>query len=358
MRRNRIILDAMGGDYAPEEILKGAVMACKESPTMQLILVGDESRIQKNLKSFDIKGLNFEIVRAADVITMKDSPKVAVESKPEASINVACRLLADNQGSALVSAGNTGATVLACARHLPRIEGVERGALAAIFPAMKNKPDDPGKTVMLDVGATLHCSPLQLVQFAILGTHYARNVLEVDKPRLALLNIGEEETKGHEGLVETYSLLKKIEEIHFVGNVEGKDVLRGVADVIVCEGFVGNIVLKALEGAAEMSVETGKQIWKKSMMARLGFTLLAPKLKKVKRRLDYSEYGGAPILGFEKLVIKCHGRSQAKAIKNALHLAETSLKQDLIKNIRRDIRKYNQLLFSEYEKELIGKLYQ
>ncbi|MEJ2635378.1 MAG: phosphate acyltransferase PlsX [Calditrichia bacterium] len=348
MKRNRIILDAMGGDNAPYETIKGAVLASKESPTLQVILVGDDEIVKQNLKEFDITGLNFEIVKAAQVISMKDAARQAVNEKDDASINVACRFLAEDGGDALVSAGNTGATIVSCAKHLPRIEGVERGALAAVFPALKNKPGDPGKSVMLDVGATLHCSPAQLIQFAVMGIHYAREVLEIDKPRLGLLNIGEEETKGHEGLVETYSLLKKLEDANFIGNVEGNDVMRGVVDVIVCEGLVGNIVLKALEGAAELGIQTGKRIWKKNLMAKMGIALLAPTLKQVKKRVDYSEYGGAPILGFEKLVIKSHGRSKAKAIKNALLLAEQSLKHDLVSNIRRDIHKYNRKFFPVY----------
>jgi glycerol-3-phosphate acyltransferase PlsX len=348
MKRNRIILDAMGGDNAPHEIIKGAVWACKESPTLQVILVGDTDQIRENLKEFDIEGLNFEVIHASEIITMKDSPKIAVDEKEDASINVACRLLANDEGNALVSAGNTGATILSCAKHLSMIEGVERGALAAIFPAVKNKPGDPGKTVMLDVGATLNCTPAQLIQFAIMGIHYVNEVMEIEKPRIGLLNIGEEETKGHDALVETYSLLKKIEGANFIGNVEGKDIMRGIADVIVSEGMVGNIVLKALEGAAEMGIETGKRIWKKSLMAKMGITLLAPMLKKVKKRVDYSEYGGAPILGFQKLVIKSHGRSRAKAIKNALLMAETSLKHNLVKHIKEDIRKYNQIFFEVY----------
>ena len=348
MKRNRIILDAMGGDNAPHEIIKGAVWACKESPTLQVVLVGDTDQIRDNLKEFDIAGLNFEVVHASQSITMKDAPKIAVDEKEDASINVACRLLANDEGSALVSAGNTGATILSCAKHLPMIEGVERGALAAIFPAVKNKPGDPGKTVMLDVGATLHCTPAQLIQFAIMGIHYVNEVMEIEKPRLGLLNIGEEETKGHDVLIETYSLLKKLEGVNFIGNVEGKDVMRGIADVIICEGMIGNIVLKALEGAAEMGIETGKKIWKKSLLAKMGITLLAPMLKKVKKRVDYAEYGGAPILGFQKLVIKSHGRSKAKAIKNALLMAETSLKHNLVKHIKEDIRKYNQIFFEVY----------
>jgi glycerol-3-phosphate acyltransferase PlsX len=291
--------------------------------------------------------LSFEIVPAQDVINMEDTPKIAIEEKPEASINVACKLLANNEGESLVSAGNTGATVLSCAKHLTRIDGVERGALAAILPAEKKHPSDPGRTVMLDVGATIHCTASQLIQFAIMGTHYVNEVLEIEKPRLALLNIGEEESKGHDALQESYALLKKIEEVNFIGNIEGNDVLRGVADVIVSEGMVGNIILKALEGVAEISIETGKKIWKKSLLAKMGLTLMAPKLKKVKKRLDYSEYGGAPILGFEKLVIKSHGRSKAKAIKNALLNAEVSLKHNLVAHIKEDIQKYNKI-FLQY----------
>lgn len=348
MKRNRIILDAMGGDNAPYETIKGAVFASKESPALQVLLVGNEELIKKHLNQFDISGLTFEIFPASEIISMKDSPKTAVEEKTDASINVACRLLAEGEGEALVSAGNTGATILSCAKFLPKIEGVERGALAAIFPAMKQKPTDPGRTIMLDVGATLHCSVQQLIQFATMGIHYAKEVLEIERPRIGLLNIGEEETKGHDILVETYSLLKKIEHAQFIGNIEGKDIMRGVTDVIVCEGMIGNIVLKALEGAAEMGIETGKRIWKKSLMAKVGITLLAPMLKKLKKRIDYSEYGGAPILGFEKLVIKAHGRSKAKAIKNALLMAEKSLKHNLVQHIQQDIFKYNQIFFQVY----------
>ncbi len=348
MKRNRLILDAMGGDNAPHEIIKGAVLACKESSSLQVLLVGNDEEIQKNLQEFDIAGLNFEIYHASDVISMKDAAKIAVEEKPDSSINIACSLLAAGEGDALVSAGNTGATIMSCAKYLPKIDGVEKGALAAIFPAMKTKHSDPGKTIMLDVGATLHCNPSQLVQFAIMGIHYANEVLEMEKPRLALLNIGEEETKGHDTLIETYSLLKKLENANFIGNVEGKDIMRGIADVIISEGLIGNIVLKALEGAAELGIETGKRIWKKSIIAKLGITLLAPMLKKIKKRVDYSEYGGAPILGFQKLVIKSHGRSKAKAIKNALLMSENSLKHNLVKLIKQDIQKYNKTFFEVY----------
>ncbi len=343
MKKNRIILDVMGGDNAPYEIIKGAVLACKENPILQVLFVGKEVDVKTHLDEFDITGLNFEIHHAEEVISMKDSAKAAVEEKKEASINIACNLLADGEGDALVSAGNTGATIISCAKYLSKIKGVEKAALTVVFPAMKNKPTDPGKTIMLDVGATLHCTPTQLIQFAIMGIHYANDVLNIENPRLALLNIGEEETKGHDTLIETYSLLKKLENTNFIGNTESKDIMRGIADVIICEGMIGNIVLKALEGVAELGIETGKRIWKKSLIAKLGITLLAPMLKKIKKRLDYSEYGGAPILGFQKLVIKAHGRSKAKAIKNALLMAENSLKHDLVQSIQQDIQKYSKI---------------
>ena len=348
MIRNRVILDAMGGDNAPHEIIKGAVWASRESPSLQVLLVGDRDRIKEESDSMDIAGINLETYHASEVITMKDAPKVAIEEKPDASINVACKILADGEGAALVSAGNTGATIIACATHLPKIEGIERGALAAIFPAMKSKASDPGKSIMLDVGATLHCTVAQLIQFAIMGIHYAGELFGIEKPRIGLLNIGEEETKGHDTLIETYSLLKKLDKGNFIGNIEGKDIMRGIADVIISEGMIGNIVLKTLEGAAEMGIETGKRIWKKSIMAKLGISLLAPMLKKIKKRVDYSEYGGAPILGFKNLVIKSHGRSGAKAIKNALIMAERSLKHDLVQNIKTDIQKYNLQFFQVY----------
>ncbi|MFZ0389543.1 MAG: phosphate acyltransferase PlsX [Calditrichia bacterium] len=346
MKKNRIIIDAMGGDHAPKAIVEGAVLAAKASNSLQPVLVGDQEKVKTALQQFDITGLNFEVVPATEVIGMEESPKSAVAEKPDASINVACRMLEENEGDALVSAGNTGATIISCSKNLSKISGVERAVLAAVLPAMKNKPEDSGRTILLDVGATLHCSPSQLVQFAIMGTHYAREVLERETPRLALLNIGEEETKGHDTLIETYSLFKKLTGIQFIGNVEGKDVMRGIADVIVCEGFIGNIVLKALEGAAEMGIATGKRIWKKNLLTKLGITLLAPTLKKIKKNVDYKEQGGAPILGFTKLVIKAHGRSNAKAIKNAVLMAERTLKHDMVRHIQKDIYEVNKTFFS------------
>jgi len=345
MEQNKIVIDAMGGDHAPLEIIKGTASAIKESESIYAIFVGRQEEIQPIIEEEGIDSDRYEIVAAADTITMDEKPKEALDSKPDASINVATRLIRDGGGDALVSAGSTGATILACSREIPRMPGIERGVLAAIFPAMKQQRSDPGVTIMLDVGATLHCSVSQLITFAIMGMHYGKEVLDMQNPRIGLLNIGEEETKGHSVLVETHQELKKDKHFNFVGNVEGKDIMRGVADVIVTEGYTGNVVLKSLEGIAEMGMETGKQIWKKNVMSKVGIAMLSPVLKKLKKRLDYSEQGGAPILGFRKLVIKAHGRSKAKAIKNAVLLADRSAGNNVVPKIEASMKEYYMDMF-------------
>ena len=336
----RIVIDGMGGDFAPDEIVKGVHAALEEDPEIFAIIVGDEKKLEPLVEELGLPADRFRVVHTEQFITMDDPPKEALDLKPEASIIVASKLLAAGEGDALVSAGNTGATILAASRNIPRMPGIERAALAAVFPAVKNHPDDPGKTIMLDVGATLHCTPNQLVNFAFMGKHYAAEVLGIENPRIALLNIGEEDTKGHEVLVETHAKLREIPELHFIGNVEGKDIMRGVADVIVTEGYVGNIVLKALEGLAELAFEMGKKAWKKNVVAKMGIAMLAPLIRKVKHRVDYTEYGGAPILGFQKLVVKAHGRSNAKAIKNAILLAKKSAENRMVEMLQHSIKEY------------------
>ena len=340
MPTNRIIIDVMGGDNAPHEIIQGALLALKENSKIKYIFVGDEVQILDILKTERVNNDRYEIVHTPEYITMDDDPKKAVIAKQEASINIACQLTSKGEAEAMVSAGNTGATILACSQFIPRIPGIERTGLAAVFPAYKQQRSDPGRSIMLDVGATLHCTMNQLVSFALMGSHYAKEVMLINNPRVGLLNIGEEDTKGHHVLVETNSLLRTIKNINFIGNIEGKDILRGTADVIITEGFVGNVALKAIEGLAELAIETGKRIWKKNLMSKIGISLLSPILKKIKRRVDYTEYGGAPILGFERLVIKAHGRSNAKAIKNAVLLAETSISNQLLDHMRNSIREF------------------
>lgn len=345
MKYNTIVVDAMGGDHAPAEIIKGAALACRESDTLKYIFVGDVDKMLPLIEKEHRLENRYEIVHTTDVITMEESPKKAVEEKPDATINIAARLIRDGKGDALVSAGSTGATVMACSQTIPRMPSVERGVIATVFPAMKQKKEDPGISIILDIGATLHCTVNQLISFAIMGIHYLQAVMAVENPRVALLNIGTEETKGHEVLQQTYQKLKENPDINFIGNIEGKDIMRGITDVIVTEGYIGNVALKSIEGMAEISFETGKQIWKKSLLSKAGFIMLAPKLKKLKKRLDYSEYGGAPILGFKKLIVKAHGRSEAKAIKNAILLAEKSATSDLVKNIEKSMKAFYLRMF-------------
>ncbi len=354
MALSEIIIDAMGGDNAPLEIIKGAAQACLESSSLFCVFVGDRNRIKPIIKAENIPQGRWRIVHASEVIEMDDHPKEAVNEKIDASINVAARMIRDHIGDALVSAGSTGATVLACAKNIPRLPGIERGVLAAVFPASKSQRTDSGVSIMLDVGATLHCTVNQLISFAIMGIHYAKNILSVDNPRVGLLNIGEEETKGHDVLVDTNKTLRNMSDFNFIGNIEGKDIMRGIADVIVTEGLTGNIVLKGMEGMAEMAMQTGKRIWKKSMLSKMGIIMLAPVLKKLKKRLDYSEYGGAPILGFEKLIIKAHGRSNAKAIKNAILLAEKSARSKLTTQMEASIKNFYLKMFEDKKPEKNG----
>jgi glycerol-3-phosphate acyltransferase PlsX len=272
---------------------------------------------------------------------MTEKPKVALTEKPQASIAVATRILHKGHADALVSAGNTGATVLAAAQNLDMVKGIERSGLAAIYPTARFNKDSHGFALILDVGATLHCSAKQLVHFAFMGSYYASHILEIPNPRVALLNIGEEETKGGEILSSTYRYLKEAEDINFIGNVEGKDIASGAADIIVTDGFVGNVALKMMEGVGELLKQTGRYAFKKKLSWKIGIAFLASGMKRLKQKTDYSEYGGAPILGFEKLVIKAHGRSNAKAIRNAIKIAKRSAQEDVSGHISESIVKFN-----------------
>jgi glycerol-3-phosphate acyltransferase PlsX len=348
MSEHIIVVDAMGGDNAPQVIIEGAEAAYRESKNLQFIFVGDEVVLWDFLEKSKLPERNFSIHHTDQHITMSDSPKEALIAKPKASILEAARLIRDGKGDALLSAGNTGATVLACSKEIPRMPGIERGVLAAVFPAFEQVKTHSGVSIMLDVGATLHCTVNQLISFAIMGIHYAKEILDIPQPKVGLLNIGEEESKGHEVLVETHRVLKEMQDINFVGNVEGKDILKGVADVIVTEGYTGNILLKGLEGMAEVLMNIGKDLWESGIFSKLGIALMSPRLRKLKKQMDYSEYGGAPMLGFQKLVIKAHGRSNAKAIKNAILLAQKSAEQQLIAHIEKSMRKFYLNMFEHH----------
>ena len=337
----RIIVDAMGGDNAPHEIIKGVGQAMREEPELDITFVGDQEAIRRELKANDISR-DVEIVHTDSFITMDDSPKKALTAKPQASIVLAIKMLNEGRGDALVSAGNTGATVLASAKYLHMIEGLGRSALAAIYPTAKFTPSSNGFALMLDVGATLKCTAKQLVHFAYMGHHYVEEVMGIKSPRIGLLNNGEEETKGGPVLTQAYRYLKNEPMLNFIGNVEGKDIPKGEVDIVVTEGFVGNVVLKLLEGVGEVASDMGKYAFKKKLTWKIGLALLAQGIKKVKRKTDYSEYGGAPILGFNHLVIKAHGRSNAKALKNATKIALRSVEHRFIEHVARSIQTFNE----------------
>lgn len=335
-----IAVDAMGGDHAPAETVAGALLAIEEDKDLHILLVGDEEAIKKELGD-KINEERIEIHHAAQVVGMDESPKKALEEKPDASITVTAKLLNENKADAMVSAGNTGAVILAAAKNLPVIPGLERSGLAAIYPVAKFYRKSKGFALMLDVGATIHCTPKQLVHFAYMGSYYASSVLDMPEPHIGLLNIGEEETKGGETLTETYHHLKKAEDINFIGNIEGKDIPKGLADVVVTDGFVGNVVLKMLEGVSDVVKDMGKYAFKKKLSWKIGLALLSSGVKRLKTKTDYSEYGGAPILGFEKLAIKAHGRSNAKAISSAIKVAVRSVKEDVCQQISTSIKNFN-----------------
>lgn len=336
----RIALDAMGGDHAPGEVVRGAIRAAENIPDIEIVLIGDEKAIRDELRKASAR-TPFEIIHTDNWIGMEEDPKQAVREKPDASINMAARMVNEGNVDAIVSAGNTGATILAAAGHIPVIEGIERTALATVYPTAKFDPSKRGFGLMLDVGATLQCTPKQLVHFAFMGNFYLSEVFGFVRPRIGLLNIGEEETKGGENLKLTYQLLKKADELNFIGNIEGKDIPKGLADVVVTEGFLGNVVLKMLEGVAEVVKETGKYAFRKKLTWKLAMALLSPGIRKLKQRTDYSEYGGAPILGFKKLAIKAHGRSNAKAISNAIRVASESSRQNICQKIEDAVGRFN-----------------
>lgn len=312
--RTPVALDAMGADKGPSEVVAGAILAAREL-AIPITLVGPATSILALLDKQGGKGLPIDVVDAPDVIEMGEHPVQAVRRRPNASMNVGVRLVKEGRASAFVSAGNTGAAMAAALFGLGRLPGVERPALATVFPTAT------GHCLILDVGANADCRPSYLQQFATMGERYARHVLDVAKPRVGLLSNGEEATKGNVLVQETHQLLKATD-LNFVGNVEGKDVSRGAVDVVVCDGFTGNVLIKAAEGIGEFTFQLlREEIGASGPIGMLGALLLRPALRRIKRRVDYQEYGGAPLLGVAGVVIVAHGRSGARAIRNAVRVA-------------------------------------
>jgi glycerol-3-phosphate acyltransferase PlsX len=309
-----IALDAMGGDHAPRAEVEGAILAARELG-VRILLVGNEAALRLELNRHGRRGASIEIVNASDVITMSDSPSQAFRRKKESSVHVAARLVRDGKAEALVSMGNTGAVMTVARFVLGTLAAVDRPALAAAFPNMKEKV-----TVILDVGANVDSKPEQIEQFAVMGEIYYRTIWGTKRPRVALLSIGEEEMKGNDLVREAAARLKLLH-LNFVGNVEGRDVFRGDVDVIVCDGFIGNIALKISEGLVEHIGGMLKKAIKSSLKSQVGYVLSKDAFDSFRKRTDSSEYGGAPLLGVRGITIIGHGRSNPNAIKNAIRVA-------------------------------------
>lgn len=324
----RIALDAMGGDHAPREIVKGALLAAAEYP-VEILLVGRQEDIQAELAGVAVPP-NLEIVDAREVVEMHDTPLAPLRSKRNSSVRICANLVAEGRASAFVSAGNTGATWTSAKKVLGMIEGVSRPALAAVVPRAE------GRTLLLDVGANVDSKPSHLREFAVMGHFYAQMIFGIDAPRVGLLSIGEEEGKGNELTKEVFNVLKETG-LNFIGNAEGRDVYNGNADVVVCDGFVGNVVLKASEAFAEMITRSLREELTRSITGKIGAMLSRGAFSSLKKRLDYSEYGGAPLLGVKGGCIVCHGRSNAKAIKNAVRVASEFVRSRIDEKIQKKI---------------------
>ena len=310
----RIALDAMGGDHAPQEIVKGALLAVAEY-AVEVLLVGREEVVRKELAAAgETTPRSIEVVDAREVVEMDDTAIAPIRRKRNSSIRVCANLVSEGRADAFVSAGNTGATWTSARVVMGMIEGVSRPALAAILPNAK------GHTLLLDVGANVDAKPNHLREFAVMGHFYAQMVFGIESPRVGLLSIGEEEGKGNELTKEVFRVLKETG-LNFIGNAEGRDVYNGNADVVVCDGFIGNVVLKASEALGEMVSRTIREELTRNWRRKIGGLLARSAFDELKARMDYSEYGGAPLLGVKGGCIVCHGRSNAKAIKNAVRVA-------------------------------------
>jgi glycerol-3-phosphate acyltransferase PlsX len=310
----RIAVDAMGGDNAPSAVVEGAVLAAREYQ-VEMLLVGQQQVVRESLSKFDPGNGKIKVIPAAQIVLMDESPTEAIRGKKESSIAVAARLLKTGDADAMVSAGNTGAALATTRSFLGKLKGLARPAIASVIP---NEVDF---TILLDVGANAGgCRPEHLRQFAIMGEIYAREVMGKKNPRVGLLSVGEEKSKGSAVTLSAFPLLAQAP-INFVGNVEGSDIVNGSTDVVVCDGFVGNVILKLTEGIGEMLFKLISEELGRSRLAKLGVLMAAPMLKKFKRRIDYAEYGGAPLLGIKGVCIIGHGKSSAFAIKNAIRVA-------------------------------------
>ena len=328
----RIAVDAMGGDFAPDEVVKGVARVSLDAD-IQMVLVGNVDRIQALLDAGPYNPERISVRHCSSSISMSEDPREALRSKRDASVAVAARMVAAGEADAMVSAGNTGACVLAAAKTFKLIKGVRKAALASVYPRQTEYPGQDALGLLLDVGATIRCDAIELAQFAVMGSAYARRISKQPAPRVGVLNMGVEESKGGDVLVEAHRRLRSLPSINFVGNVEGNDVATGKADVVIAEGLLGNVVLKLLEGVGEVATNLAVHAAHDNWRWRLGMAMLSTGIARMRDLTDFRTYGGAPVLGFESLCIKAHGRSTAPAIANAIKVAAKAVRDRIAPEI-------------------------
>lgn len=329
----KIIIDAMGGDNGPVEVVKGTIDAVNEYG-IEAILVGKEDIIKNELKKYNYSKDRVEIINADEVISNEDDPAVAIRRKKSSSMVVGAKALADGLGDGFISAGSTGALLASGLFIVKRIEGIDRAALSVIYP------NTNGFSLLVDGGANVDCKPEYLYQFALMGSIYMEKVMGISSPKVGLANIGTEKGKGNTLTKETYDILES-SSLNFVGNVEARDLPNGVVDIILSDGFVGNIILKLTEGMAFSIFALLKQGFSKNIRTKIGALLLKPELKDIKGKMDYREYGGAPLLGTKKPIVKAHGSSDAYAIKNGINQLIKFIEKDVIKLIEENMNVLN-----------------
>jgi glycerol-3-phosphate acyltransferase PlsX len=326
----KIVLDTLGGDNPPSELIAGGIAAAREYG-LHLVFAGDQALIARELKGQT--GFEYSILHAPEEISMEDSPADAVRKKQNSSLVQGMRAVRRHHADAFVSPANTGAVMAAALFNLGRLHGIDRPGIGVVLPTL----EDHKHCLMVDVGANAECSPENLLQFAIMGQVYAREILEVAEPRIGLLNIGEEPQKGHAQALKAFTLLQQ-ELKNFKGNVESNKILEGGLDVVVCDGFTGNVCVKAYEGAAHVAVEFLRRAIRQSLLAKIGVPFLLPVIRRVKRETSPAEFGGAPLLGVKGIVIIAHGNSNAEAIKNAIRVAKNAVEHQVNQKIERGIR--------------------
>ena len=327
----KIAVDAMGGDLAPVEMVAGAIEAVQTKPGIQVLLVGQETVVNAELSKYTYNKEQIQVVNATEVITTEEPPVNAIRKKKDSSIVVGMNLVKNKEADAFVSAGSSGAILVGGQVIVGRIKGVERPPLAPLIPTEK------GVSLLIDCGANVDARPSHLVQFAQMGSIYMEHVVGIKNPRVAIVNIGAEEEKGNALVKETYPLLKECKDINFVGSIEAREIPHGGADVIVCEAFVGNVILKLYEGLSSTLIGVVKQGMLSSLKSKIGAALALPALKKTLKSFDASQYGGAPLLGLNGLVVKTHGSSKAKEVKNSIIQCVTFKEQDINNKIKKNI---------------------